>query len=109
MIKQPRVFVTQYSPTWNFSEAEKYGEVVFLTNSEYRPQPCPPEVNGAIESEIRQRMKEYIPGEDYIALTGSAIPNVIVGQQLAKNGPHRVLKWSNRKKGYELFIINTGR
>lgn len=101
-----KVFVTQHSPHLRFAEANEYGEVVFLTDKEYMPQPAPERANHAIKAEIVNKMKEYIPGTDYIVVTGSAIPNLIVGAIIGTmNGPHRVLKWSNRMRGYELFLV----
>jgi len=102
-----KVFVTQYSPRLQFVEAEDFGEVQFLTDKEYRPEPVPPTVNQTTNKMImRKLVSEYIPGEDYILLTGSSIPNVVAGMAIAKMpGPHRLLKWSNRMKKYELYII----
>jgi hypothetical protein len=101
-----KVFVTQYSPHLRFAEASEYGEVVFLTDKEFRPEPSPPGANDVIIVEIVRNLQEYIPGEDYIALTGSAIPNLVVGGVVkGLRGPHKVLKWSNRSKNYELFLV----
>jgi len=91
----------------NFSRASVYGDVVFLTDKEYRPHPCPEGVNDALTSQIRERMKDYLPGIDYIITTGSAIPNIIVGMILAERGErnHKILKWSNRMEDYEMFHL----
>lgn len=107
-----KVLVTQYVKSINFSEAEKYGEVIFLTAEEYRPEPVVQLHNDKIRDEITRNFnKHYIPGEDYIMTTGSAIPNVIVGSLLAGRAvnnhkvEHKILKWSNRLNGYELFKL----
>lgn len=107
-----KVLVTQYIKNINFAEAEKYGEVVFLTSEEYRPEPVVALHNDSIVDEIRRNFnKHYIPGEDYIMTTGSAIPNVIVGGLIAGRSinnqrvEHKILKWSNRTSGYELFKL----
>lgn len=107
-----KVLVTQYIKNINFAEAEKYGEVVFLTSEEYRPEPVVQMHNDRIANEIEHNFrKHYIPGEDYIMTTGSAIPNLIVGSLLAghiRNGTkveHKILKWSNREHAYELFKV----
>jgi hypothetical protein len=106
MTDRPKVFVTQYSKRLNFAEAEHYGEPVFLTQEEFRPNPAPPGVNDDIVSEIERKMQDYVPGYDYIVLTGSSIPNLIVGNLIAGlEAPHKLLKWSNRLHGYELFIV----
>lgn len=103
-----RVFVTQYSPRLVFEEANKWGEVVFLTDKEYRPQPCPEGTNDIVHQEIRRNLSEYVPGYDYIVTTGSAIPNLLVGAWLALHHPgavHNILKWDNRDYKYELFKV----
>lgn len=107
----PRCFVTQYVTNLNYEEAAKWGEVIFCTAKEFRPEPAPKEINKSIQNEIVTRMKDYIPGIDFIITTGSAIPNVIVGGVIsgyAINGVlvgHKILKWNNRKNSYELFIL----
>ncbi len=106
-----KVFVTQYARRIDFTELNKYGEVVFLTKDEYMPEPVPAEINQAVKSEIETKMKEYLPGVDYIVTTGSALPNLIVGgilTEIAINGikrQHRILKWSNRDAKYELYTL----
>jgi len=107
----PQVFVTQFDPKWDFSSLVKHGEVVFLTQTEYRPEPSMPGYNQAIMAEILRNMKEYRPGIDYIALTGSAMPNVISGMALGSilrynsNVSNNILKWSRRNHDYELFAL----
>ena len=108
---QPKVFVTQYSKNLKFGDAEQFGEVVFLTDEEYKPEPSMPGHNERITQEIKSRLSTYIPGIDYIVLTGSSIPNMIVGGIImgyAINGglvKHNILKWSGRDKRYEQFKI----
>ena len=105
-MSRPKVFVTQFDPKWNFTPAEEYGEVVFLTSSEYQCEPSPVEYNAAIHAEITRKLQDYVPGRDYIALTGSGVPNFVAGRILGRSGgPHRILKWSNRQRAYELFTI----
>lgn len=106
-----KVFATQYVKNHNYSEAESWGEVVFLTKEEYRPEPTVQSHNESITEEIRRTMMDYIPGEDYILLTGSAIPNFIVGGILKgycinnATVKHNILKWSSREQTYELFKV----
>jgi hypothetical protein len=106
---RPKVFVTQYDHKLRFEDAEHFGEVVFLTQKEYRPAPCPASANDIVVHDLVKGMSEYVPGRDYIVVTGSAIPNLIVGSILSKfnDATHRILKWNNRTKGYELFHVGT--
>ena len=83
----------------------------FLTQTEYRPEPSMQGYNQSIMAEILRNLKAYRPGVDYIALTGSAIPNVISGMALGSiikynsNTPNNILKWSRRNNDYELFAL----
>ena len=101
---KPLVFVPQYVRNLDFAEAEKYGTAVFLTKEEYRPEPTPFGVNSSVTAEIKAKFSEYVAGYDFIMTTGSGIPNVIVGH-LLRAGEHKVLKWSNQRKTYELFKV----
>jgi hypothetical protein len=104
----PQVYVTQFDPQWDFSALVKFGQVIFLTQTEYRPEPSMPGYNVGILAEIMRNLKDYRPGIDYIALTGSAIPNVISGVAIGAHPsevPHNILKWSRRNRDYELFAL----
>lgn len=99
-----KVFVTQAVRSLNFSTAEHFGEVVFLTDREYRPEPTPLRFNQDVTDDIVRGMKDYIPGEDFLCTTGSSLPNVVAGACLSK-GTHKMLKWNNRAETYELFTV----
>lgn len=103
-IAKPLVFVSQYVHSMDFSEAQKHGEVVFLTDKEYRAEPAPDSINDPITNQIKTRFVDYIAGTDFIMTTGSGIPNIIMGN-LLKSGEHKVLKWSNQRKTYQLFKV----
>lgn len=100
----PRVFVTQFTKRQNFTELNEYGEVTFLTDEEYRPEPTMPSFNDGIAARIKANFNTYIPGHDFIVTTGSAIPNIIVGSLLPK-GEHNILKWNNMNRRFELFKV----
>ena len=100
----PRVYVTQYIRNLDFAEANKWGEVTFLSSAEYRPVPCPVEINRSITANIKFELAKYVAGRDFIITTGSSIPNVVVGS-LLRMGEHNVLKWSGMRKTYELFKV----
>jgi len=101
---QPKVFVGQYVRNLDFAEAEKFGEVVFLTSNEYRPEPVVQSFNDEVINDIKRGMTAYIAGLDFIMTTGSGIPNILMGN-LLRAGEHKVLKWSNQRKTYELFKV----
>lgn len=104
----PKVLVAQYTHMLDFSEANKYGEVKFLTDREYAPEPTPPGHNDSIRDEIIRNLKDYVPGHDFIVTTGSSLPNVIVGMAIAKiPGKHKFLKWNGRDRTYGIFIVSS--
>lgn len=104
-----KVYVTQLMRHMDMTQAEKFGDIEFLTTKEYQPHFYPEQENKKIVDEIMAKMDRYEPGTDYIMTTGSAIPNVIVGMVLDRypDATHQILKWSNRNNCYELFNINT--
>jgi len=102
-----KVFVTKFQAEWNFGPASKYGEVVFLTDKEHRPEPVVATYNERVTKEIMRGMADYIPTEDYIVMTAAAIPNMITAMLLQEmQGPHNVLRWNNQTKTYDLYKVN---
>ena len=110
----PRVFVTQEITRINYADAMDYGDVVFLTSDEYKPEPTDGRMNATIKHDIGKKMVDYIPGVDYILTSGSPVSimvtGMIIGSQHARvnNGPrgvHRVLKWNNQSSRYDLCLI----
>lgn len=103
---QANVYVTKFQPDWDFGPAAEYGEVVFLTQDEMKPEPTIGGYNERVEHEMAKALKHYVAGKDYIVMTASATNNFKAANILYKKGPrHNVLRWNNRKKGYELFKI----
>lgn len=103
---EPKVFITQFISNLNYSGTDHYGEAIFLTKGEFRPEPSMPKYNESIANEIKNNMGAYLQGIDYIVLTGSSIPNMVVGTIISKmKGSHKLLKWSNREKRYEVFTL----
>lgn len=101
------VLVTQFDPKWDFSDLNQYGDVKFLTDKEYKPEPTSADYNKMIHRDVVRNMNDYVAGEDYIVMTGSAIPNFLTGMRVAQiAGRHKILKWSNRSRDYQLFIVN---
>ena len=105
--KESKVFVTQYSNHLNFQKAEQYGAVTFLSEKEYRSEPAMADANDRVRDEILTGLADYIPGIDYILLTGSPIPTMIAGILIGRRmgASHNILKWNNQSKTYELVKI----
>lgn len=101
-----RVFVTQVNPRISYAPAEKYGQVVFLTSKEYQPEPIPARVNHKIFHEIERGLADYVPGVDYILLSGSPVTTFLAGKIVSDHtGPHKILKWNNRTNEYEVCTV----
>ena len=100
-----KVFATQYVSNLDYDKAAHFGDVIFCTQQEHRPEPAPPEINSGVYHDIKKKMAEYLPGVDYILLTGSAIPNLMAGSLLQKGVAHNILKWSNRDKEYKIHKV----
>ncbi len=110
----PKVYVTQYHPRLNFSPAKKFGEIVFMTERDFKPdmgtQPqWVEEENTRVSNEIGESLIEYLPGHDYLLITGNLMTALVTGQYLAKRFnseiKHKVLKWNNRSHDYDVYEI----
>jgi hypothetical protein len=100
-----RVFVVHENLSMNFSDAERFGEVRFITNREWNPRRGSM-TNGETFDAIRTKMfNEYRPGKDFLILNG---PPVILGFafHIAMLMSHRaapgvcILSWDKRAGKY---------
>jgi hypothetical protein len=105
--RMPIVLVTQFISNGDFSKAEEFGVVEFMTQVEHKPEPTSKEYNLGMGIDIKKAMSQYIQGIDFILVTPSQMANVYVGQ-LLEMGYHKILKWDNRNKNYRLhnLLIN---
>ncbi len=99
-----KVYVTQYFPRGDFSAAEKFGEVTFITDKEHRPEPALANANDEVQQDIVRALSEYNQGYDFLLLAPSQIINVIVGF-LLDEGEHKILKWDNRSRNYRIHKV----
>lgn len=97
------VWVTQECNN-DYSAAEKYGEVRFITRSELRPF-SDSKQTGNVFRDILKFKSQYVPSVDYIVLSGNPMINAVLCMSLdGKN--HNFLKWNNRSVGYTPFVLN---
>lgn len=107
----PKVFVTQEVSKINYSMAMDYGDVVFLTQDEYKPQPTDHRMNNIIKHEMMKNFMDYVAGEDYILTSGSPVSIFIAAAMAAKRSPvgqlasHKILKWNNQTNKYDLCLV----
>jgi hypothetical protein len=101
---RPIVYVTQET-AHNFVDAEKFGEVRFLTARE------PSKITGSLKNndimqEIADNMGEYRPGVDLLLPVGSPVNIGVAFAAALKRGESlRVLQWDKMEHGYRDFSI----
>lgn len=102
--RRPLVFVTQEGP-FNYQPAEDFGELTFLSVKEITPNKGSPR-NEAIVGDIQNQMQHYIPGVDYILLSGSPIAMAYTLREAFRKGPtHNLLKWDGQAGTYFEYRI----
>lgn len=95
-----KVYVTCDTP-FDFSEAERFGDLEFVTHSDiHNPKGSPH--NAELLRQIREKIKAYDPDEDFILPVGSPYVQGCVFMALGLRGIRevRVLRWSNRDRLY---------
>lgn len=103
-----KVFVVQENLRADYSDAERFGEVVFMTVDEFKP------INGSlrnqiVKDEIKSSLDKFTP-EDFLVLTGN--PTMIgyafhhaAGAVADKGGVLNILQWDKITNGYKPFQI----
>jgi hypothetical protein len=120
---QPRVFVTQESDQLNYSHAEHFGEIHFLTRRELSPVPSSL-VNAEVMAELAAKLANFDLDHDYLAPSGSPavcglaffVLGSIIGHDRAEQSENgggstrqkclRILRWSNRDRVYQPITIH---
>ena len=86
----------------DYSPAEEYGEVNFVTKADLRP------INGSqneqVEHDIKKFLASYVPMADFILPSGNPMVVVLLVMSLPF-GHHRFLKWDKRRGIYIPHII----
>ena len=70
--EKPVVFITQKNETFDYSCAEKFGTIKYITCEEYSPNPNS-KANTDLEKDIIENIKEFDPKKDFLLLSGSPI------------------------------------
>ncbi len=104
----PRVFIAQEGP-FDYSTAQRYGEVVFCSVQEITPAVGRGRLNEVIVNGIYEAMKDYEPGEDYILASGSPIAiahclSVAYNKSKIKQ-LHKLLKWDAQRNTYLVYEV----
>jgi hypothetical protein len=92
--------------TANYTPADRWGDVVFLSASEISNVPNSLH-NRKLVAVIRDRLEAYNPEVDYIAPSGSPIITGIVFAVAREKSPvFNVLKWNARDQSYTAARID---
>jgi hypothetical protein len=98
------VYVVQEQP-FNYTDAERFGELVFVTNREISGYGNF-DKNVRTISEIKAVMTNYIPTTDFLVLTGNPITIGVVFHEAAIRGSrHKILHWDNQARKYRVVEI----
>lgn len=93
-----KVYVTQESQL-DYTEALKYGDIVFLTSPGDRLSAVPTSLgNEEITWKIETRLKDFTE-EDYLLCTGAPAHMAIAGAALGSR-LKKMLVWDNRTSSY---------
>lgn len=112
-----RVFITQENRLRDYSDAEQYGEIQFLTSKEFSPHRNSKQ-NIDIINEIKDGLKDWTP-EDYILICGHPITASIVLHHVIEkyldypirfdddpqNGEINVLVWKGKEGKYRKYTL----
>jgi len=106
MEMRPKVYVTQEMAHCDYSQAEDYGDVVFLAMDDLPTVQASLRAKSAIK-EIKERFAKYKAGHDYILASGSPVNAAAVTALAGRYGDeHNLLKWNNRSRKYSVVKID---
>lgn len=102
----PKVVVVQENPHLDYSDAERYGDVEFITNLEYSDMANSLN-NEHVLSDVRNKMAKFNPNEDYLLMTGNPITMGYafhLAMEIAEAGAARqqikLLRWDGITRTY---------
>jgi len=100
------VWVVQETPNNDYSPAEKYGELVFITSYEFRPIMGSPSSNSLLEL-IEQAAKKFRPAQDWLILTGNPIIMAYTFHLIFSKSTCgiRLLQWSRKRMEYHPVLF----
>ena len=113
--RQPYIFVLQEN-NYDFTPAEKFGEVRFITRANLRSIPTSQQ-NAIVENDIDSFFVDYEAGHDFIITTGDPMMTYKLAYMLGKSDEqtgctsdvHQLLKWDGRRGEYIIFKFQNGR
>lgn len=98
--KTPVVWVTQEMPRFNYTSAEKFGDVKFVTATDFNNMVNSIHNRDLVDN-ITRTLRDFDFDRDYIAPTGSPIISMAVMAVLGRKcKKFKILKWDNRDYVY---------
>lgn len=99
----PRVWVIQEGRN-DYSSAEEYGTVHFVTTSDMNKLENSAQ-NAAVIHDLRKFLSQYIAGTDYIIPSGNPMVVALAMMGLPTT-QHNLLKWDGRRAVYVPFKLD---
>lgn len=103
-----KVFVVQETP-FDFRPAEAYGEVVFMSADRHHDfhNIVNSEANELLLADLRRKLRDYDPEQDYLVPVGSPYVSAAVFWLLGHLGIRRVniLRWDNINRTYRPLTL----
>ena len=97
---KPLVWVTQENPKFDYTPAEKYGELRFITCKDYTNNENSL-FNSGLSEEIMLELREFNPDVDYLLPSGSPVVMMAVAAILGRDCRNlKILKWNNRNNAW---------
>lgn len=106
--KQPYIYCVQEMQNYDYSDAERFGEMIFLTHKEYNMSAKNSEMNKEILQNAVSRLANFNPDKDYLLLTGAIITQGLCLAYLWNRGftKLRCLKFDNRIQRYQSHDVS---
>lgn len=102
-----KVYITQETHRLNFTDAERFGEVVFMSVGETSPMKSSIR-NKAIVSDIKRMAAQFDHKQDYLLLSGDPVITAIAFHEIMARTPDKavmLLKWDNQSKSYNDIVV----
>ena len=104
------VYVTQENPKLNYADAERFGQVMFLTDQDHSPNRNSIR-NQKRMTDIKGTLKSFDVDRDSLLLSGDPINigiafQIVSGIAVACGKPFKLLKWDGLGQCYYQIVIN---
>lgn len=103
---RPLVYIIEQQP-FNYSAAEVYGQLMFLSAKKLAPYSLSPLWNNEVLRSLRHELADYVPEYDFIVPTGAPNRILLVGMLLKERGSkHKILGWDAKQQRYIEYLIS---